>query len=231
MERTDCFHVTDLPNPIIHRMTNPHSILVADTPRPLLGEIVEVPEHISTPAAHCMMWRKDFKTRVGRVVDVGVNLVSVQFFGHPTPWDFCANDYLQFTLASNNHDYLMIKSERPPPIENRLLFEGVGGGGGASTANLDYHRLRTRMRSPEGKVIYLELSVGERRSIWVWHCFERDCSEISRFRNLEGRTSGVWDLPSILRWVNLFLGCKFSEITIEDVNVHGTMEPICVSPI
>lgn len=74
------------------------SILLGSTPRPLLGQIVEIPEHIYTP--------KDYRNGcevsfcVGRIVEVSVNLVSVFFFGYPNVCDYSIREANQFTLAA-----------------------------------------------------------------------------------------------------------------------------------
>ncbi len=66
----------------------------------LMGCIVTVPKHISAPATHCEQFRRDGEARVGRVIEAHANLVSVQFFGYPTAWDYSLREAAQFEVNS-----------------------------------------------------------------------------------------------------------------------------------
>lgn len=67
-------------------------------PSLLLGAIVTIPVHIAAPTAHCAMWRKGVECRVGRVVEALPHLISVQFFGYKTPWDYSLREAAQFEV-------------------------------------------------------------------------------------------------------------------------------------
>ena len=88
-----------------------HSILISSTPRPLLGEIVEIPDHIPCPTRDdrytvdhpilgAVTLGKVVRFSVGRVVEVGQNLIAVTFFGYPNSWDYSAREAGQFTIAA-----------------------------------------------------------------------------------------------------------------------------------
>jgi hypothetical protein len=76
-----------------------HSVRIADTARPLTGEIVEVPAHIQTPSTYTPTGRER-KLRVGQIIEELPTLVVVQFFGYPHPWDYSRREAGEFTLAA-----------------------------------------------------------------------------------------------------------------------------------
>lgn len=75
------------------------NLTIAQTSRPLLGEIVEVPEGIAAPTVYVQQYRKEMETRVGRIIEVLPTLITVQFFGYPHPWDYSMREANTFTLA------------------------------------------------------------------------------------------------------------------------------------
>jgi len=72
----------------------------APTTRPLLGEIVEIPAHIATPTTYVPQRRCEHRVRIGRIVEVGVGIVAVAFFGYPHTWDYKMSDVAHFSFSS-----------------------------------------------------------------------------------------------------------------------------------
>ncbi len=73
-------------------------LTIATTLRPLQGEIVEIPAHISTPTV-TDQWGRQHKLSVGRIIEELPTLIAVQFFGYPTPWDYSRREAGEFTLG------------------------------------------------------------------------------------------------------------------------------------
>ena len=71
---------------------------IKDTPRPLLHEIVEIPDGIAVPLAFIDQRGREMPCKVGRIIEVQPTLISVQFFGYPTPWDYSMREAQYFTL-------------------------------------------------------------------------------------------------------------------------------------
>lgn len=114
-------------------------------------------------------------------------------------------------------------------MNKTLIFEGAGWEKASSASDIGNCRIRTRIKNNDGEIIYLEMSHGVKGG-WVWHCFERDCNETSKWRKLEHKNF-VWDKRNLIAFVNQNLNCSFTSLDVQNdgVRVHDTEKPLCES--
>ncbi|MES2551575.1 MAG: hypothetical protein V4630_18080 [Pseudomonadota bacterium] len=74
-------------------------VTIGSTPGPVVGDIVEIPAHIAVPTVYIEQYRREVKARVGWIVEAGVGLVAVAFFGYPHTWDYSMKEASQFTVS------------------------------------------------------------------------------------------------------------------------------------
>lgn len=53
---------------------------------------------IAVPLAFIDQRGREMPCKVGRIIEVQPTLISVQFFGYPTPWDYSMREAQYFTL-------------------------------------------------------------------------------------------------------------------------------------
>lgn len=95
---------------------NHHSITLGSTPRPLVGQLIEIPKGVTVPMVYIDQRRRTMPVREGFIVeeyqDGGV---LVSFFGYPHDWHYpyevAATFLLPKTLIGPSMGYL------PTPIE------------------------------------------------------------------------------------------------------------------
>jgi hypothetical protein len=122
---------------------------------------------------------------------------------------------------------------------NTLIFEGAGMDWKETGLN---HRIRTRIKNKNGRIIYFEMTGSEQSKYnhnpfeftgFVSHCFFADVPEDLK-KNYSKEIVHIEHLKceytkkGIIEFINKNLDCDFDDLIIsDDVYVHGTEEALC----
>lgn len=121
-------------------------------------------------------------------------------------------------------------------MNKTLIFEGAGWAK-AESADVGNCRIRTRIRTNDGRVVYLEMGctpnfknsgINVNLITRVDHCHIHENGGCP-LRRLEGRLPFEYNKFNIIQWVNKNLNCSFTELFVDNdgVEVHATKEPLC----
>jgi hypothetical protein len=121
-----------------------------------------------------------------------------------------------------------------------LIFEGAGCEW--KETEINNHRIRTRIKNREGRIIYLEMTGSEQNSYktnpfkytaFVTHCFyfdvdsDRSTNYSKELKPVE-RKKCEYTKKGVISFVNSELNCDFEDLTIdESLNVHETEKELC----
>lgn len=117
-----------------------------------------------------------------------------------------------------------------------LIFEGAGWPK-AESADVGNCRIRTRIKTNDGRIVYLEMGCtpnfrnsgfGFNLIPHVSHCHTRENGN-DPLRKFEGCLPFEYNKKNILKWVNDNLNCSFTDLEVdnENIEVHATKEPLC----
>lgn len=120
-----------------------------------------------------------------------------------------------------------------------LIFEGAGMDWKETGLN---HRIRTRIKNKDNRIIYFEMTGSEQNKYnqnpwrytgFVSHCFYYDVAE-DRKKNYSKDLRLIEDekleytKQGILNFINKKLNCDFDDLSIkDDVYVHETEKALC----
>lgn len=123
----------------------------------------------------------------------------------------------------------------------QLIFEGAGMDWKETGLN---HRIRTRIKNKEGRIIYFEMTGSEQSKYnsnpwqytgFVSHCFYSDRSEDLK-RNYSKELFKIqhekceYTKEGILKFINNKLNCDFNDLIIkDDIHVFDTEKELCSS--
>lgn len=120
-----------------------------------------------------------------------------------------------------------------------LIFEGAGWEK-AESADVGNCRIRTRIKTNNGQIVYLEMGCTPGKNFYnnkfnlvpsIYHCHHENRSFGSSLRKFEGLLPFEYNKANILSWVNKNLNCSFTELLVDNngIRVHDTKEPLCSS--
>lgn len=135
------------------------------------------------------------------------------------------------------------KTEAIKNVGNKLVFVGMGMRYESRYKDdVCNWRIRTEFKNDAGHRFFIELStLMDKKSVWVQHSIDRTLQDElndsidgqSRFYNYAGlersHSLGKYTKSNILRIVNKYFGCSYTEIEIDNYNLR-TEEFICSPP-